>query len=497
MQKEDETVVEVDETVLTPEEKARAAFVQRIRDGISRVLPPEAGYQIADMRDVSYDTRYHGLLGPEELSVQFKNHRYPAIASFMDPAEHFAPYIVTKGDILFFKRHERGELRLLCAVYGQITSCTGLPVLEFLHGTSKKGYWAALCFVPKKCRSTVWQDTPVNKLPLDQLFRIVALSYVDWHLTMQEQTAVDPVQLRNYCDSWEQISRKFGDQLPKQVVRVLTQGLTLSEKNVVKDDSSKDIKPRIQPPRPSFETEEDSFEVIETGSRDEVNPVETNPPKQNNRSSSKPIVEYKQLFSVMSKTEKTISGVMKDQTILKNTLKEHSKVLDAISSSILSFNDPKTSLASVGTAGGGKIKDLEAEVCGLKTSVSSLVGVCKDLQAFNKTLVEKMDAVIQDKSRLSWEEFSQRQRDILSLNQHLAVPMQPPRWAGVPISGMIALFLLLFAHSTPLQVLLWGRMWKVFMLVVKYLQVECQWVTEEVQHFPEVLLILYRVLIHL
>jgi hypothetical protein len=161
----------------------------------------------------------------------------------------------------------------------------------------------------------------------------------------------------------------------------------------------------------------------------------------------------------------------------------------------LTFKDPKTFLSSLGTASGGKIKDLEAEVRGLKTSVASLVTVCKEIQSFNQTLVDKIDAVIQDKSRLSWDEFSQRQRDILTLNQHLANPMQPPRWPGVSAPGKIAIFPILFTHSTPLQVLLWALTWKEFILEVKYLQVECLLLTEEAQHFLEVLFILYRVLI--
>jgi hypothetical protein len=400
----------------------------------------------------------------------------------MDPAQYQAPYITIKGDLLFFKRHERGKLRLVYAIFLHVTSCTGLPVLEFLLGVHKKGYWAALCFVPKKCRSIVWQETEVSKLPVDQLFRIVPLTKVDWHLTMQQQTAVDEVQLRNYYDLWERVSRKFSeDIIPKPVVRVLTHGLTLSEKNIPKEDPPKEHNVRPHPPKVNFETEEASFE-------EELIPLEAN-------LSNKPVVEYKQLFSVVSKTEKTISGVLKDQTIIKNTLKEHSKVLDAISTSILTFKDPKTFLSSLGTASGGKIKDLEAEVRGLKTSVASLVTVCKEIQSFNQTLVDKIDAVIQDKSRLSWDEFSQRQRDILTLNQHLANPMQPPRWPGVSAPGKIAFFPILFTHSIPLQVLLWAPTWKEFILEVKYLQVECLLLTEEAQHFLEVLFILYRVLI--
>lgn len=89
--------------------KARLMYVEQVREAIRAAIPADQPYRPADMGDVDYTTRYHGIEGDEVLPSKFKFNRYLAMASFMHPASPMSPYLLVRGDIVYFKRTELGK----------------------------------------------------------------------------------------------------------------------------------------------------------------------------------------------------------------------------------------------------------------------------------------------------------------------------------------------------------------------------------------------------
>lgn len=276
---------------------------------------------------------------------------------------------------------------------------------------------------------------------MDQLFRVVALSYVDWQETMRVKGALDPVQVEKAGDLWEQMSSSFGNHLPAGCKRVITQGLTLTAdatggsqtSSVVGDPDMPAEEGQTNPVTQMAENEK----PFETGT--EGNQGKGKPPKGG--SGSKPIIEYQKLHQTLTKTEKAITTTLKtENTALKNTLKAQTRALETLSDNVKALEGGVAQRNATTRGTSDSNMDVEAEIRGLKASVQSLSNVLKTSEAQVSKMCEKVDLLLQDKSRMTWEEFSQRQKDIMSLNQSLAAPMQSSRWSHPSPSGMFYMY---------------------------------------------------------
>lgn len=303
--------------------------------------------------------------------------------------------------------------------------------MECLYGGGKNSYWGVLCYIPKKWRNVVWQETNKSELPLDQLFRIIALSYVDWPETMRVRGALDPVQVESIAALWENVSSKFtGGRFPTALKKVITQGLTLSQDATgggVKG-SGKSVKDK----------EEGKLSNPETGhpAQGSTSDIAEDPKPPRSSQSNKPIVEYQKLYQAIVKVEKVItSAINKDNIALKNTLKAQSKALETLADNVHALEVSTSSKSGPAKSISAVNLDVEAEVRGLKTAVQQMSNAVRSSEAQMSRMCEKVDMLLQDKSRMTWEEFSQRQRDILSLNQSLAAPMQTSMWSHPPSVG--------------------------------------------------------------
>lgn len=288
-------------------------------------------------------------------------------------------------------------------------------------------------YIPKAWRNLIWQDTRKSELPLDQLFRVIALSYVDWAETMRVRGALDAPTLQSALDLWQTISSKFqGDRMPNALKRVITQGLTLSKDATGEESQASgptDHAKEGNPPNP----ETGHPDGGKTGDRD----PSTKPSKGSH--SSTPIIEYQKLYQTLQESKKAITNaITKENNAVKNILKTQSKSLDTLAANITAL---EASTSATATKFGSKqstsseVEGLEAEIRALKGAVHQMSTVLKSSEEKMSKMCEKVDMLLQDKSRMTWEEFSQRQRDILSLNKSLAAPMQASMWSQPSSAG--------------------------------------------------------------
>jgi hypothetical protein len=250
---------------------------------------------------------------------------------------------------------------------------------------------------------------------------------------------MDAVQMVQAERLWSQISAPYGDHLPAALKRVISQGLCLTagpkDQNPSKDEPSK-------PPAPDFdEIEEIHFEPNNRNPSESDNkdkPDEGKPPRRGGggKNGPKPLVEYGKLHSALVKVEKCINTVVKDQGVIKTALKAHSKALEQLSETQKTIQGGNTPVSGDPGAIASRFKETEAHIKSVSSSVAGLSIICKELRASQTDLAQKLDTVLADKSRMTWEEFSQRQKDILSLNQHLAAPLQAFRLSSQPLQGM-------------------------------------------------------------
>lgn len=89
-------------------------------------------------------------------------------------------------------------------------------------------YWAAVVYIPKDCRLSVWQDTPTHELPVEQVFRIVPITKIDWKETMDRSEQLEEEEYHIIRAMWNSIATANKEKLPKGVRRSLEVGLSLT-----------------------------------------------------------------------------------------------------------------------------------------------------------------------------------------------------------------------------------------------------------------------------
>lgn len=91
---------------------------------------------------------------------------------------------------------------------------------------------------------SVWQDTPASDLPVEQVFRMVPMSKIDWRETMQRSEVLDAIELQAIRDTWNTIASSNKERLPKGVRKSLELGLSLTA-SVARDETIKSNLPHV------------------------------------------------------------------------------------------------------------------------------------------------------------------------------------------------------------------------------------------------------------
>lgn len=145
------------------------------------------------------------------------------------PASSKKPFICTPGLMVTPPKRNKGKITPQIINSNTNQDIIGLPVVCYIYFcASNPTYWAAVVYIPKECRLSVWQNTPTNDLPMDQLFRMVSLNNIDWKETIVQNLQLDKPDYEAIKAMWDAVVSANQGKVPKGIRKSLEVGLSLT-----------------------------------------------------------------------------------------------------------------------------------------------------------------------------------------------------------------------------------------------------------------------------
>jgi hypothetical protein len=191
-------------------------------------LRPNKSHMLSRTADLSRSAEIIPYMD-SSYGTNFRSPTYPALAMLKSPASSKKPFICTPG--LMVTPPKRNKGKITSQVDNRITNhhLIGLPVVCYIYYcASNPTYWAAVVYIPKECRLSVWQDTSTNDLPVDQLFRMVSLNNIDWKETMLQNLQLEKPDYDAIKAMWDAVVTANHGKVPKGIRKSLEVGLSLT-----------------------------------------------------------------------------------------------------------------------------------------------------------------------------------------------------------------------------------------------------------------------------